>query len=99
MYYVNEQAGEAIHVRAVREETSLPPCVAWLENKVFSNVDQPKRGPVPPFATRSGQQHAQVAAKGAARSELEKLSQEKVALMDSLYVKSDTSWSLSPVNY
>ena len=94
-YYVQEQAGEAIHVRALKEETNLPTCVAWLENKGVPNEGKQKRRRGPAFETRSGAQKERAASEAATHDELDELSQEKATLMDSLYAKSEKSWSMS----
>ncbi|GMU74496.1 MAG: hypothetical protein AMXMBFR44_6920 [Candidatus Campbellbacteria bacterium] len=95
MYYVNEQAGEAIHMRVLKEETNLPKCVAWLERKELSQAGKPKRKHSPAFGTRSGAQNDRAIQEERTRNELDKLSQEKATLMDSLYAKSEKSWSVS----
>ena len=88
IYYVNEQPGKAVHMRVLKEETNPPKCVAWLERKDFSQSGKPKRKHSPAFGTRSGAQTDRAIEEERTRNELDKLSQQKVALVDSLYAKS-----------
>ena len=95
MYPVNEQAGEAIHVRCQKEETHLPNCVAWLEDANAAQRPKKKRKRGPSFGTRSRAQHERADQEEAADDELRKLSSERAVLMDSLYAKSEKAWSVS----
>ena len=95
MYHVNEQAGEAIHVRCQKEETNLPSCLAYLVDADTSRTRKRKRVRGPSFGTRSGVQHERADKEEAADDELRKLSSEKARLMDSLYAKSEKAWSVS----
>ena len=58
-----------------------------VDKKGFLNVGHPKRASAPALTALSGRQHAQAAAKEAARSVFEKLSQDRATVMMSLYAK------------
>jgi len=91
-YHANEQAGEAIHVKAQDiRATMLPRIEAWLEDMSKSSSKKRRRSR-PSDGTRSGAQ-AQMQKDEEKKVEL---SERQRAVMNTMYQKSSKKWSIAP---
>ena len=77
---MNEQAGEAMHMRVLNEQTNQP---------------MRKHGPAFGARSGVQNDRAIQEERTLTRNELDKLSQENATLTDSLYAKPEKSWSVS----